>query len=76
MRSLVSHCALSISDNLHMVADIVIPLLGSVGLPGGFGTLEEVMEMTTWSQIGVQKKPVVLLNVKDFYSPLKVFIEG
>lgn len=27
-----------------------------IGLPGGYGTLEEVMEMTTWSQIGVHKK--------------------
>ncbi|GAA6015427.1 hypothetical protein JCM11491_000428 [Sporobolomyces phaffii] len=49
---------------------------GFIGLPGGYGTLEEVMEMTTWSQIGVHKKPVVLLNVNGFYSPLRQFIEG
>ncbi|GAA5906456.1 Log1p [Sporobolomyces salmoneus] len=47
-----------------------------IGLPGGYGTLEEVMEMTTWSQLGIHKKPVVLLNVNDFYSPLRQFIEG
>ncbi|GAA5879112.1 hypothetical protein JCM16303_001302 [Sporobolomyces ruberrimus] len=47
-----------------------------IGLPGGYGTLEEVMEMTTWSQIGVHKKPVVLLNVNGFYSHLRQFIEG
>ena len=27
-----------------------------IGLPGGYGTLEEVMEMTTWSQLGIHKK--------------------
>ncbi|GAA5955954.1 hypothetical protein JCM3765_000053 [Sporobolomyces pararoseus] len=47
-----------------------------IGLPGGYGTLEEVMEMTTWSQLGIHKKPVVLLNVNGFYSPLRQFIEG
>ncbi|GAA5833002.1 hypothetical protein JCM3766R1_000394 [Sporobolomyces carnicolor] len=47
-----------------------------IGLPGGYGTLEEVMEMTTWSQLGIHKKPVVLLNVNGFYSALRQFIEG
>ncbi|GAA6019313.1 hypothetical protein JCM10207_001259 [Rhodosporidiobolus poonsookiae] len=47
-----------------------------IGLPGGYGTLEEVAEMTTWSQIGVHLKPVILLNVKGFYAPLKQFIEN
>ncbi|GAA5998567.1 hypothetical protein JCM5350_003856 [Sporobolomyces pararoseus] len=47
-----------------------------VGLPGGYGTLEEVFEMTTWSQLGIQAKPVLLLNVNGYYSPLRVFIEG
>ncbi|GEM10097.1 cytokinin riboside 5'-monophosphate phosphoribohydrolase LOG family protein [Rhodotorula toruloides] len=45
-----------------------------VGLPGGYGTLEEVAEMTTWSQIGVHLKPVVLLNINGFYSSLRDFI--
>jgi uncharacterized protein (TIGR00730 family) len=49
---------------------------GFLGLPGGFGTLEEVMEMTTWTQLGIHKKPVILLNVDGFYSPLRDFIEG
>ncbi|KAJ8292862.1 putative cytokinin riboside 5'-monophosphate phosphoribohydrolase [Rhodotorula toruloides] len=45
-----------------------------IGLPGGYGTLEEVAEMTTWSQIGVHLKPVVLLNINGFYSSLREFI--
>jgi predicted Rossmann-fold nucleotide-binding protein len=35
---------------------------GFIVLPGGFGTFEEVMEMTTWSQLGIQKLPVIVLN--------------
>ncbi|BGP17942.1 hypothetical protein JCM10213_003950 [Rhodosporidiobolus nylandii] len=47
-----------------------------IGLPGGFGTLEEVAEMTTWSQIGVHLKPVVLLNVDGFYGPIRQFVDN
>lgn len=47
-----------------------------IGLPGGYGTLEEVAEMTTWSQIGVHLKPVILLNVNNFYSSLREFIQN
>ncbi|GAA5978403.1 hypothetical protein JCM11641_004679 [Rhodosporidiobolus odoratus] len=47
-----------------------------IGLPGGYGTAEEVFEMTTWSQIGVHLKPVILLNVNNFYSPLREFINN
>ncbi|SCV68506.1 BQ2448_627 [Microbotryum intermedium] len=44
-----------------------------IGLPGGFGTLEECAEASTWTQLGI---PVMLLNVNDFYSPLRSFIQG
>ncbi|BGP56711.1 hypothetical protein JCM8202v2_004341 [Rhodotorula sphaerocarpa] len=47
-----------------------------IGLPGGYGTLEEVAEMATWSQIGVHLKPVVLLNVNHFYSSLRDFFQN
>jgi len=45
-----------------------------IGLPGGFGTLEEIAEMTTWTQLGIHKKPVILLNVNGFYEGLRMFI--
>jgi predicted Rossmann-fold nucleotide-binding protein len=35
---------------------------GFIVLPGGFGTFEEVMEMTTWSQLRIHRLPVVVLN--------------
>jgi uncharacterized protein (TIGR00730 family) len=43
---------------------------GFVGLPGGLGTLEEVAEIATWSQLGVHDKPIVLLDLDGFWAPL------
>jgi len=41
-----------------------------VALPGGIGTLEELIEMLTWAQLGRHNKPVVLANVDGFWNPL------
>ena len=41
-----------------------------VALPGGFGTLDELMEQLTWSQLGLHAKPVGLLDVEDYWGPL------
>lgn len=41
-----------------------------IAMPGGFGTLEEVAEMLTWSQLGLSQKPVGLFNVNGFYDLL------
>ena len=38
-----------------------------IAMPGGFGTLEEVTEMLTWSQLGLSQKPIGLYNVNSFY---------
>ena len=40
-----------------------------VALPGGIGTLEELVEQLTWSQLGRHTKPIVLANIDDFWSP-------
>lgn len=45
-----------------------------IALPGGFGTLEEVFEVLTWSQIGYHAKPVVILDVDNYYHHLAEFI--
>jgi len=47
---------------------------GFIGLPGGYGTFEEVLEVTTWTQLGIHDKPVVLLNVLSFWEPLRALI--
>ena len=41
-----------------------------VALPGGYGTWEELFEMLTWTQLGLQRKPCGLLNVNGYYDPL------
>ncbi|MDH5823211.1 TIGR00730 family Rossman fold protein [Luteimonas sp. RD2P54] len=43
---------------------------GFVALPGGFGTLEEIVEMLTWRQLGIGRKPCAFLDVDGFWSPL------
>lgn len=40
-------------------------------LPGGLGTLEEMFETLTWSQLGLQHKPLVVLNIGGYYTPLR-----
>ncbi|MDR3499585.1 MAG: TIGR00730 family Rossman fold protein [Parvibaculum sp.] len=41
-----------------------------VALPGGIGTLEELIEMLTWAQLGRHKHPIVIANLKGFWNPL------
>lgn len=45
-----------------------------IALPGGFGTMDELFEMLTWSQIGLQTKPSALLNVAGFWDPLLAWV--
>jgi uncharacterized protein (TIGR00730 family) len=46
---------------------------GFIAMPGGFGTLEELFEVTTWAQLGLHQKPIGLLNVNGFYDGLAGF---
>lgn len=41
-----------------------------VAFPGGFGTLEEILEMVTWKQLGIHGKPVVIANIRGYFDPL------
>nr|TKR65869.1 cytokinin riboside 5'-monophosphate phosphoribohydrolase LOG3-like isoform X2 [Populus alba] len=43
--------------------------------PGGYGTLEELLEVITWAQLGIHDKPVGLLNVDGYYNSLLSFID-
>lgn len=54
---------------MHALAD------GYIALPGGFGTFDELFETITWSQIGHHKKPVGLLNVRNYFAPLLAAID-
>ncbi|WVQ98850.1 hypothetical protein IAU59_005981 [Kwoniella sp. CBS 9459] len=48
---------------------------GFIVLPGGFGTFEEVMEMITWNQLGIHRLPILILNIGDFYTHLKLQLD-
>ena len=48
---------------------------GFIALPGGLGTLEELAEVATWSQLGLHAKPVVLLDVDGFWDPLVALLD-
>lgn len=45
-----------------------------IALPGGFGTLEEIIETVTWAQLGFHAKPCGLLNVCGYFDPLRTFL--
>jgi uncharacterized protein (TIGR00730 family) len=46
-----------------------------VTMPGGIGTLEEVVEQMTWAQLGRHKKPILLANINDFWQPLCALLD-
>jgi uncharacterized protein (TIGR00730 family) len=46
-----------------------------IALPGGLGTLEELAETLTWAQIGLHDKPIGLLDVAGFFTPLRQFLD-
>ncbi|KAI9371685.1 hypothetical protein BJX61DRAFT_543443 [Aspergillus egyptiacus] len=52
------------------------PGSGFVALAGGFGTIEEVMEMTTWNQLGIHHLGVVLLNVEGYWDGLLAWVKN
>ena len=46
-----------------------------VALPGGIGTLEELVEQLTWAQLGRHKKPILLANIGGFWDPLCALLD-
>ena len=46
-----------------------------VALPGGIGTLEELVEQMTWAQLGRHDKPVVIANIENFWAPLSALLD-
>jgi uncharacterized protein (TIGR00730 family) len=50
------------------------PGSGFVSLAGGYGTIEEVMEMTTWNQLGIHRVGVVLLNINGYWDGLLAWV--
>jgi uncharacterized protein (TIGR00730 family) len=48
---------------------------GFVALPGGLGTLEEVVEQLTWAQLGRHKKPILIANINGYWDPLLTLVD-
>jgi uncharacterized protein (TIGR00730 family) len=46
-----------------------------IAMPGGYGTLEETVEVLTWAQLGLHRKPIGLLNVDGYYNSLNRFFD-
>ena len=48
---------------------------GTIILPGGFGTMDEMFELLTWGQLGLHTKPIGILNIDGYYNDLLKFID-
>ena len=46
-----------------------------IALPGGCGTLEELLEVITWKQLGLYLNPIVILNIKGYFDPLLAMLQ-
>src|SRR5207245_8177761 len=57
----------SMHERKALMADLAD---GFIALPGGFGTLDELLEQLTWSQLGLHAKPIGLLDVEGYWGPL------
>jgi uncharacterized protein (TIGR00730 family) len=49
---------------------------GFIAMPGGFGTIEETLELLTWNQLGLVRKPVVMLDVDQYWAGLFDWMDG
>ena len=75
----IAHAGLTeirVVNSMHERKSVMAELSdGFIGLPGGAGTLEELFEVWTWSQLGLHRKPVGLLNVDGYFDALIAFLD-
>lgn len=75
----IAHAGLSelrVVDTMHERKALMAELSDAViALPGGTGTLDELFELFTWSQLGLHRKPIGLLDVADYWRALLAFLE-
>ena len=63
-------------DSMHERKAMMAELADAfIAMPGGFGTLEETVEVLTWAQLGLHRKPIGLLNIDGYYNYLNDFFE-
>ena len=66
------HVVSSMHERKSMMAALAD---GFIALPGGFGTLEELIEIVTWAQLQFHDKPCGVLNVRDYFDQLLGFLD-
>lgn len=67
---------LHVTSSMHERKALMAELSdGFIALPGGLGTFEEFLEILTWAQLGIHRKPCALLNVAGYYDPLVTFLD-
>ena len=75
----IAHAALSdlrVVDSIHERKGLMAELSDAfIALPGGLGTIDELFEMVTWTQLGIHRKPCGLLNVSQYYNKLADFLD-
>lgn len=67
---------LIVTPDMHTRKEKIVSLAdATIALPGGVGTLEELMEIITWKQLGLYADPIVILNTWGYFNPLKEMLE-
>lgn len=67
---------LIVTPDMHTRKEKIVSLAdATIALPGGVGTLEELMEIITWKQLGLYADPIVILNTQGYFNPLKEMLE-
>lgn len=67
---------LRIVDDMHSRKALMADLADAfIALPGGLGTVEELMEILTWSQLGFHQKPIGILNIAGLFDPMLAFLD-
>src|ERR1700722_2507060 len=79
LESEIAHAGLTelrVVETMHVRKALMAELSDAViAMPGGTGTLDELFEMFTWSQLGLHRKPIGLLDVAGYYEHLLTFLD-
>ena len=66
-----------VTSDMHSRKQLLASLSqGAIALPGGPGTIEELMELMTWRQLGLHRGPLVVCNINGYYAPLLAQLEA
>jgi uncharacterized protein (TIGR00730 family) len=67
---------LVVTDNMHQRKHLMFEKSDAfVALPGGIGTVEEIVEIMTWAQLGHHRKPMIFANVEGFWDPMLALLD-